>query len=399
MPQASSRAQKLPPSPIRKLAPYADAAKARGVKVHHLNIGQPDIETPAEFWEAVHAAHTEVLEYAPSMGLPELRETVARHYSQISPGITSKEVLVCTAGSEAIHFAFLCGMEIGDEVIIPEPMYANYIGFAAGTDVRIRPITTHIEQDFGLPDIKEFKKKINAQTKAILICNPSNPTGTVFDEEQLMELRDLCLEYNLFLISDEVYRDFCYLDTPPPSVLQLPGMADHTIVIDSVSKRFSLCGARVGFLVTRNQVLMDAANRAAMARLSSPTIEQLGVLGAYKVGPEYFSGIREVYRERRDLLVSRLKEMPGVTCPEIRGAFYAMVQLPIDDADRFAQWLLEEFDHKGETVMIAPGTGFYVTPGLGKDECRIAYVLDIDRLNRAMDCLAAALVAYPGKTN
>lgn len=388
----------MPPSPIRKLAPYADAAKARGIEVLHLNIGQPDVPSPDEFWEGVKQSGIKVLEYSPSPGLPQFRRAMAGYYASIGIPITAEEILVTTAGSEALSFAMQSCLDEGDEVIVPEPMYANYIGFSRATGVKVLPITTRIEDDFALPSTEAFAARITPRTKAILICNPSNPTGTVYGPDQLEGLRRLVLEKGLFLIADEVYRTFNYTGRPITSVLQLEGLEEHAIMVDSVSKRYSLCGARIGFLATRNKAVMTAAQRYAMARLSPPTLEQIGVLGALSAPPSYFEAMREEYRRRRDLLVSRLKAMPGVVVPNIEGAFYATVRLPIDDCDRFAQWLLECFEHKGRTVMIAPASGFYETPGLGRDEVRFAYVLELPKLELAMDALEAALEAYPGRS-
>lgn len=387
----------MPPSPVRKLAPYADAAKARGVEILHLNIGQPDLESPPAFWEAVRGSTFKTLEYGHASGLAELREEMAAYYRSIGISVDASQVLVCTAGSEALNFALSACLEPGSEVIVPEPFYANYIGFATWFDGKVVPVPTRIEDDFALPSTQEFEARITPRTRAILINNPGNPTGTVFADRQLEELAELCASKDLWLISDEVYRDFNFSGRPIRSVLQLDGLGDAGIMVDSVSKRYSLCGARVGFLVSRHTGFNDATARLAMARLSPPTLEQLGVVAALRdTKPEYFEGLRAEYRSRKDLLVERLRAIPGAVCPDIEGAFYAMVRLPIDDSDQFCQWLLEEFVHEGATVMLAPGTGFYATPGSGRDEVRIAYVLGKDRLARAMDALEAALAVYPG---
>ncbi len=388
----------MPASPIRRLAPYADAAKARGVRIYHLNIGQPDVESPPSFWEAVRNPELRVLEYSHAAGMPALRERVAAHYRSIGIDVTPAQVLVTTAGSEAVAFAMMATLNPGEEVIVPEPMYANYIGFAAYGSVEVVPVTTRIEDDFALPGVEEFERRITPRTRAIVVCNPGNPTGVVYSDAQLEELRDLAPHHDLVLIADEVYRDFNFTDAPIRSVLQLEGLDEHAVMCDSVSKRFSLCGARIGFLVTRNAALMDAAVRFGQARLCPPTLEQIGVLAAMETPQSYFVEVREEYRARRDLLARRLRAMPGVVCPNIQGAFYATVRLPIDDADRFCQWLLESFERDGETVMLAPATGFYQTPGLGLDEVRIAYVLGQDKLDRSMDLLESALAAYPGRT-
>lgn len=395
--ELSQRARRMPASPIRKLMPYADAAKARGTKVFHLNIGQPDVPSPDQFWDAIRNADLKTLEYSHSAGIAALREKAAAAYKTYGIDVTAAEVLVTTAGSEALSIAIATICDDGDEVIVTEPMYANYIGFAAGLGVKVVPLPTKIEDNFALPSAEEFAKVVSPKTRAILVCNPSNPTGTVYSRKQLEALKTIALEHDLFLIADEVYRDFVYDQPVPTSVLNLEGLEDRAIMIDSVSKRFSLCGARIGFLVSRNPAFNDAALRFAQARLSAPTLEMIGVLGALDTPAEYFEAMRQEYKGRRDLLVSRLRKMPGVVCPDIEGAFYATVRLPVDDADAFAQWLLESFDHNGQTVMVAPASGFYSTPGMGKDEVRIAYVLNQSDLNAAMDCLEAALAAYKAK--
>jgi aspartate aminotransferase len=394
----SDRAKLMPPSPIRKLAPYGDAAKKQGVKVFHLNIGQPDVQSPKEYWDAVKGCQLEVLEYSNSAGIAELREKAAADYRKQGIAVTADQVLVTTAGSEALSIALNVICNPGDEVIIPEPLYANYIGFAAGTGISVVPITTHIEENFALPGSEEFAKRITDRTRAIVICNPGNPTGTMYGREQLEALLKLARENNLYIIADEVYREFYFDGERPLSVLQLDGADEHVIMVDSVSKRFSLCGARIGYFVTRNPKLIDPAVRFAQARLSSPTLEMIGVIGALDTPNSYYDALRAEYTARRDVLTKRLRAMPGVTCPDIQGAFYAMVQLPIDDSDKFCQWMLEDFRHNNQTVMMAPGTGFYSTPGLGKNQVRLAYVLNTESLNTAMDCLEIALTQYPGRT-
>jgi aspartate aminotransferase len=395
MPQASQRAHDAPPSPIRKLVPYADAAKKRGIDVIHLNIGQPDIEAPEAFWDALTLNRPKVLEYSHSAGNESLRRKMRASYESIlGIKLGENDLMVTTAGSEAISFAMLSCCNPGDEVIVPEPFYANYLGFALMAGVKLVGLPTCIEEDFALPSASSFAARISPRTKAILICNPNNPTGTLYGTDQLAGLREICLQHNLFLIADEVYREFNYTATQVPSVLQLEGMEEHAIMVDSVSKRFSLCGARLGFLVSRNADVMSGALRFGMARLSPPGLAQIGVEACMDTPESYFEEVREEYRLRRDLLVSRLKAIPGVLCPRIDGAFYATVRLPIDDCDRFCQWLLESFSFEGKTVMVAPATGFYVTPGLGKNEVRIAYVLNRDRINMAMDCLEQALKEY-----
>jgi len=389
----------MPASPIRRLVPFAEEAQRRGIRIHHLNIGQPDIESPDAFWSAIFEAKPKVVAYSHSAGGASLRKKAADSYTSIGIHLEHDQLLVTTAGSEAIRFAFLTCLNPGDEVIIPEPLYANYLGFAVEAGIRVRPIATRIEDDFALPAVEAFEEAIGPKTRAVLICNPSNPTGTIFSADQLDRLRDVVLRHDLFLIADEVYRDFNYTGQPIRSVLQLEGLERHAVLVDSVSKRFSLCGARIGFLATRNPELLAAALKLAQARLSPPTVEQIGVEGALDTGPDYFERVRAEYRARRDLLVERLRAMPGVLCPRIDGAFYAMVRLPIDDADAFCRWLLESFSLDGQTVMLAPGTGFYATPGGGRDEVRIAYVLQREAISAAMDCLETALRQYPGRTN
>lgn len=389
----------MPASPIRRLMPFAEAAVAQGVKIFHLNIGQPDIESPAEFWEAVRDPQYKVLEYSNSIGNVTLRQGVARWYQKIGIDVTAPQLIVTTAGSEALRFAMMAALNPGDEIIVPEPLYANYLGFAVEAGIQVVPIPTRIEENFALPATAEFETRITSRTKAILICNPSNPTGGVYGQDQLAQLADLVKKHNLFLLADEVYRDFNYTDQPIQSVLQIAGLEDHAIMVDSVSKRFSLCGARIGFLVSRNAEIIQAATKFAQARLSPPMLEQIGVEAALeRTPPAYFQAIVEEYRGRRDLLVQRLGAMNSVVCPRIDGAFYAQVRLPIDDADRFCQWMLEEFRHDNQTVMMAPGTGFYLDSQNGRDEVRIAYVLNQSDLGRAMDALHRALAVYPGRT-
>ena len=397
MPSISERAQSMPPSPIRKLAPYADAAKASGVQIFHLNIGQPDVLPPDQFWDAIKAHSRGVLAYSNSAGIAELRNKAAEKYTEMGIAVSPDQVLITTAGSESLSIAMSVLCDPGDEVIVPEPMYANYIGFSNAIGVKIVPLPTRIEDHFALPPISEFEKVVTERTKAILICNPNNPTGTIYSEEQLESLRELALSKNITLIADEVYREFVYSGSRPKSVLELEGLENHAVMVDSVSKRFSLCGARVGFLVSRNAEFNACAVRFAQARLSSPTLEMQGVLGAMDTPSSYFEEVRDEYRRRRDLLVKRLRAIPGVICPDIDGAFYATVRLPIDDGDRFAQWLLEEFRLNNKSVMVAPASGFYSTPGHGKSEVRIAYVLNESDLNEAMDCLEEALRVYPGR--
>ncbi|MBL8048718.1 MAG: pyridoxal phosphate-dependent aminotransferase [Chthonomonas sp.] len=397
MPKSSLRADTMPPSPIRKLMPYADAAKARGTKIFHLNIGQPDVMAPTEFWDGVKAVHGRIVDYTHSQGTPGLRAAMREFYASIGIELSDSELLVTTAGSEAVLFAMMCTCNPGDEVIVPEPFYANYLGFSVPAGVKIVPITTRLEDNYALPSAEEFERRITPNTKAILICNPSNPTGTVYSDDQLMALRDLVLKHDLFLIADEVYREFNYTGAPIRSVLQLEGLENHAVMVDSVSKRYSLCGARVGFLASRHAEVMSGAARFAQARLSPPLLEQIGVEAATKTPQAHFDAMREEYTRRRDVLVRELASVPGVVVPKIDGAFYAMVRLPIDDCDKFCQWLLESFELDGQTLMLAPASGFYATPGLGKDEVRIAYVLECDKIVEAVRCLRVALERYPGR--
>lgn len=388
----------MPASPIRKLVPFAEKAKQAGRKIYHLNIGQPDIETPQEMIDAVHRFDHKVLEYSHSAGTESYRRKLAQYYQSNGIAIDYTNLIVTTGGSEAILFGLLSCLDAGDEVIIPEPLYANYNGFAIAGDIVIKPITSHIENNFALPSISEFEKLITPKTKAILICNPNNPTGYLYSKEELLQLRDLVKKRDLFLFADEVYREFCYDGKKHFSILNLEGIDGHAIVVDSVSKRYSACGARIGALVTRNKQVLDAALKFAQARLSPPTIEQVAAEAAVDVGKDYFEKVKEEYTSRRNIVEQRLKAMDGVVCPHPGGAFYMQVRLPIDDSDIFCQWLLEDFAHENQTVMLAPGTGFYATAGLGKDEVRIAYVLKKEDLEIAMDCLEAALKVYSGKT-
>jgi len=394
MPQIASHAGRLPASPIRKLVPFADAAKAAGKHVFHLNIGQPDIATPPAFLDAVRNADMEVLAYSPSAGITSLREKIVDYYRRVGPQITLDNVIVTTGASEALQFVFNAILDPGDEVIVMEPFYANYLSFCLQNLGSIVPVTTSIDDSFSLPSVEAFEEKITNRTRAIVICNPSNPTGVCYDASTLKQLEEICKKHNLFLITDEVYREFTYGETKSPSALTLEGMEDHVIVIDSVSKRFSACGARIGCLVTRNKEVFDTTMKMAQARLSPPTFGQLGAAAVYDLPDSFYAGIVKEYSARRDLLKSSLDKIEGVTCPDIDGAFYAMVRLPVDDSEDFCTWMLESFDLDGNTVMMAPGAGFYATEGLGKNEVRIAYVLNQSDLAKAMACLDAALKAY-----
>lgn len=394
MPHISAKGERMPSSPIRKLVSYAEKAKAMGRKVYHLNIGQPDIETPHEIIDAVKNINFKVLEYSHSAGNESYRKKLALYYNEHGINIDYSNLIITTGGSEAILFGLLSCLDAGDEVIIPEPFYANYNGFTTAGDIIIKPVTSYIESNFALPPISEFEKLITAKTKAIIICNPGNPTGYLYSKEELLQLKEIVLKHDLFLFADEVYREFCYDNKPHFSILNIEGLEQNAIVVDSISKRYSACGARIGALVTRNQAVLNTVLKFAQARLSPPTIEQIAAEAAVNVPSSYFEKVKIEYTQRRDLLVKRLNEMEGVMCPNPGGAFYAQVRLPIDNADTFCQWLLESFQYNNETVMLAPGTGFYATKNKGNNEVRIAYVLNQTDLNKAMDCLEVALKEY-----
>jgi aspartate aminotransferase len=396
MPDISHRGQVMPASPIRKLVPYAEAAKKRGTKVYHLNIGQPDIETPASALDAVRNFHFKVLEYSHSGGIESYRRKLVKYYASKSIDINYHQIIVTTGGSEAILFGFLGCLDPGDEVIIPEPFYANYNGFAVEAGVKVVPVTSYIDSGFSLPSAEAFENAVTKRTRAIMICNPNNPTGYLYSLEEWETLRQLALKYNLYLFSDEAYREFCY-EGSHFSAMQLEGMDQHVVLMDTISKRYSACGGRIGAFITRNKGLHDIVMKFAQARLSPPTFAQILGEAAVDLPEDYFETTREEYRKRRDLLVRRLNEMPGVYCPNPGGAFYAMASLPVPDADVFCQWLLESFSYKAETVMLAPASGFYGSPGLGLNEVRLAYVLNQDSIASAMDILQAALEAYPDR--
>lgn len=392
----SDRGQQMPASPIRKLVPFAEAAKKKGTKVYHLNIGQPDIETPPEILDAVKNADIKVLEYSHSAGNESYRRKLVDYYKKVGITVSHEQILITTGGSEAIMFGFFTCLNPGDEVIIPEPFYANYNGFACAAGVTVVPITAHIENGFALPPIADFEKVITHKTKAIIICSPNNPTGYLYSREEMEALKQICLKHGLYLFSDEAYREFCY-DGDYVSAMHLENMDENVVLMDTISKRYSACGARIGALVTKNKAVYDAAMKFAQARLSPPGLAQIMGEAAVDLPDSYFDAPKKEYQNRRDLLIKRLNAMTGVYCPNPGGAFYAIAQLPIDDSDTFCQWLLESFSHNNQTVMLAPATGFYGTPGLGKNEVRLAYVLNLDALNAAMDCLEAALAVYPGR--
>ena len=394
MPKLSERSMKMPASPIRKLAPFAAEAKKRGIKVYHLNIGQPDIHTPEEGLEAIKHVDRKVLEYSPSQGIPSYVEKLIGYYKRYDIDLSVDDIIVTCGGSEAVQMAFMVCLNPGDEVIIPEPAYANYMGFACETGAVVRTITTHIEDGFALPPVEEFEKVINERTRAIMICNPNNPTGTLYSREELMRLRDLVKKYDLFLFADEVYREFIYSDAPYTSAMHLEGIENNVIMIDSVSKRYSECGIRIGAFITRNKEVRAAAMKLAQARLSPPLLGQIVAEASLDAPQAYHKGVYDEYIARRNCLVEGLNKIPGVFCPMPMGAFYTVSKLPVKDIDDFCRWCLEEFNYEGETVMMAPASGFYATPGLGKDEVRMAYVLKIEDLKRALVVLEKALEAY-----
>ena len=386
----------MPASPIRKLVPFAEAAKRKGVKVYHLNIGQPDIETPQAIMDAVRHTNMKILEYSHSAGNESYRRKLVEYYKKVGIDISYDQIMITTGGSEAIMFGFFTCLNPGDEVIIPEPFYANYNGFACAAGVNVVPITSHIENGFALPPIEDFEKVITSKTKAIIICSPNNPTGYLYSREEMEEVKNICLKHDLYLFSDEAYREFCY-DGEYVSAMHLTGLEEHVVLMDTISKRYSACGARIGALVTKNKAVYDVAMKFAQARLSPPGLAQIMGEAAVDLPDSYFNAPKAEYLSRRNLLVKRLNAMPGVFCPNPGGAFYAIARLPIDDSDKFCQWLLEEFSYNNQTVMLAPATGFYGPTGLGKNEVRLAYVLNLDAINAAMDCLEKALDQYPGK--
>ena len=393
----SKKAQAMPASPIRKLVPFADAAKKRGIKVYHLNIGQPDIESPKEALDAVKNNGLKVVAYAKSGGNDSLREGLARYYKGIGIDVEAADINITNGGSEALQIALSVTCDPDDEVIVFEPFYTNYNSFALQNDVKLVPITTHIEDGFALPPMSEVEKHITPKTKGVVICNPGNPTGCLYTKEALLELGEIAKKYGLFIFADEVYREFCYTDAPHFSCMHIPGLEQNVILLDSVSKRYSLCGARIGYLVSRNKEVMAAVMRYAQARLCSPSYGQIAAEGALDAPASYFKAVRDEYIHRRDVLIDGLQKMKGVIAPRPMGAFYAAAQLPVDDSEKFAKWLLEEFSYNGETVMVAPMAGFYATPGLGCNQIRLAYVLKEEDLRHALVCLEKALETYPGR--
>ena len=396
MPTISQKGQRMPASPIRKLVPFAEAAKKRGVNVLHLNIGQPDIRTPQLALDAIRNMDLKVVEYSHSAGMESYRKGLAAYYNAHGITITHDDIIVTTGGSEALLFGMMACFDPGDEVIVPEPFYANYNSFAISAGVTLVPVSSGIGTGFALPPITEFEKLITSRTKGILICNPGNPTGYLYSRAEMESLSGIIKKNDLFLFSDEVYREFCYDGAEHVSAMTLVGIENNVVMVDSVSKRYSMCGARIGAFITRNKDLWNTALKFAQARLSPPTFGQIAAEAALLTPQSYFDEVIEEYRKRRDTLVDGLNTIPGVICPKPKGAFYCVAELPIDDSDKFCQWLLEDFEHDGHTVMMAPATGFYSAPALGRKQVRLAYVLDRDRLECAVECLRVALTRYPG---
>jgi aspartate aminotransferase len=394
MPKVSIKGQQMPESPIRKLVPYAEIAKKKGHKVYHLNIGQPDIKTPDVALQAVKNADISVLEYSHSAGFESYRTKLSAYYKTHGLPIETQDIIITTGGSEALLFAMGSTMDSGDEIIIPEPFYANYNGFSTASGVKVVPVISGIETGFALPPIEAFEKLITPKTKAILICNPGNPTGYLYSQEEILKLAEIAKKHDLFLIADEVYREFIYDGEKHFSVMNVPGLEEHAIMIDSVSKRYSMCGARIGCIVSKNKEVMATAMKFAQARLSPPTYAQIASEAALETPQSYFDAVISEYKERRDVLVAALEKIDGVTVATPKGAFYCIAKLPVDNADKFAQWLLESYDFKGETVMVAPAAGFYSTPNVGLDEVRIAYVLKKEDLIQAVVILKEALAVY-----
>jgi aspartate aminotransferase len=397
MPKMSLRGIKMPASPIRKLVPLADEAKKRGIKVYHLNIGQPDILTPQVGLDALKHIDCKILEYCPSDGLQSFREKLVKYYGKFDIEVQADEIIITTGGSEAINFAFSACLDPGDEIIIPEPAYANYMAFAISIGAVIKPIQTCIEDDFALPPMEKFEELITHKTKAILICNPNNPTGTLYSRREMNQLCDIVKKHDLFLFSDEVYREFCYTDEPYISSFHLKGIEQNIIMVDSVSKRYSECGIRVGSIVTKNKEIHDAVMKWCQARLSPPLLGQMVAEASLDVSEEYMKSVYDEYVSRRNFLVERLNRIPGCFSPVPKGAFYTVVSLPVDNADKFCAWCLSDFSYENQTVMLAPASGFYSTPGLGRKEVRIAYVLNCEDLDKALTVLEKALDAYPYK--
>ncbi len=393
----SQKAIEMPASPIRKLVPYAEAAKKRGVKVFHLNIGQPDIDSPECVMEAIRNIHLNNLAYANSAGIESYRKGLAGYYNKIGIDVEASDIIVTTSGSEAVLFAMTVICNPGDEVVVMEPFYTNYRAFAIQTGVTLVPISTKIDNGFQVPPIEEFDKYITPKTKAILICNPGNPTGTLYSKESMLKLGEIVKKHNIFLLSDEVYREFCYSDDPHFSAMQIPGLEQNVMLLDSVSKRYSMCGARIGCIVSKNKEVMGAIMKFAMSRLCSPTVEQIAAEAALDTPAEYFAAVKAEYIHRRDVMCDMLNKIPGVFTPKPMGAFYTIARLPVDSAEIFAKWMLEEFNYNGETTMVAPAAGFYASPNTGTDEVRLAYVLKVEDIEHAIKCLEEGLKVYPGR--
>ena len=393
----SQKAIQMPASPIRKLVPYAEAAKKRGVKVFHLNIGQPDIDSPECVMEAIRNIRLNNLAYANSGGIESYRKGLAGYYNKIGIDVESSDIIVTTSGSEAVLFAMAVLCNPGDEVVVMEPFYTNYRAFAVQTGVTLVPISTKIDDGFQVPPIEEFDKYITPKTKAILICNPGNPTGTLYSKESMLKLGEIVKKHDIYLLSDEVYREFCYSDDPHFSAMQIPGLEQNVLLLDSVLKRYSMCGARIGCIVSKNKEVMAAIMKFAMSRLCSPTVEQIAAEAALDTPKEYFAAVKAEYIHRRDVMCDMLNKIPGVFTPKPMGAFYTIARLPVDSAENFAKWMLEEFNYNGETTMVAPAAGFYASEGRGTDEVRLAYVLKVEDIEHAIKCLEEGLKVYPGR--
>jgi aspartate aminotransferase len=398
MPQISNKGQQMPASPIRKLVPFAEEAKKKGRTIYHLNIGQPDIETPQVVLNHLKNLDLKVIEYSHSAGFESYRKGLADYYKKYQIEVNQNDIIITNGGSEALLIGFMTCFNPGDEVIIPEPFYANYLGFACTAGIKIVPVTASIEDGFALPPVEEFEKKITSKTKGILICNPGNPTGYLYTKAELNALRDIVQKHDLYLFSDEVYREFCYEGHVHYSAMNLEGIENNVILVDSVSKRYSMCGARVGAMISKNKEVMATAMKFAQARLSPPTFGQIAGEAALETPKSYFDNVISEYVERRNVVVDGINKIEGAFCPKPSGAFYCIARLPIDNADKFCQWLLESFEYENQTVMLAPATGFYSTPGHGLNEVRIAYILNTQALENAIKCLEEALKVYPGRT-
>lgn len=399
MPKVSKRAHLMPESPIRKLAPFALEAEKKGVHIHHLNIGQPDIASPKNALDSIKKHKIETLSYAPSNGFESYRNKLSKYYQEKQIKISPEEIIITTGGSEALSFAVSCVCDPGDEVIIPEPYYANYLGFSTSAGVNVLPLTCSLKEDFALPASETIKSLISEKTKAIILCNPGNPTGRLYDNIELERIRSIAIEHDLYVISDEVYREFAYDGKKHKSILSLEGMEENGILIDSVSKRYSLCGARIGLVASKNKIFMNSAMKFAQARLSPPTLAQIVSEAALETDKNYFTKVIDEYISRRNYMVNRLNKIPGVKCSNPSGAFYCVAELPINNSDHFCQWMLKDYEFRGETVMLAPCTGFYSNQELGRMQVRLAYVLKIKELQRAMDCLEHGLKKYRESTH